>query len=65
MNKVLVCVEYDEASGECLAQTWADPMPAGLPPLSAGEGAMLGASAFVLFGIAFLLKRLRKFLETL
>lgn len=63
--KVLACVQWDHASQTCTQEAWIDPMPFGFPPLSAGEGAALGAAALVLFGIAWLLKRLRKTLETL
>jgi len=63
--KVLVCIEWDQAAQVCTREAWTDPMPFGFPPLSAGEGATLGAAVFLLFGIAFLLKRLRKHLEQL
>lgn len=63
--KVLACIEWDSASQTCTREAWIDQTPFGLPPLSAGEGAALGAAALVLFGIAWLLKRLRKTLENL
>ncbi|GIX38041.1 MAG: hypothetical protein KatS3mg127_1280 [Silanimonas sp.] len=63
--KVYACIEWDAATGECVSAAWIDQTPFGLPPLSAGEGAALGASVFVLFAVAWLLKRLRRFVDSL
>ena len=63
--KVLTCTDWNAETQTCAAEAWADPSPFGLPPLTAGEGAQLGAAVLVLFAVAFLLKRLRKSLETL
>lgn len=63
--KVLACVQWNAETQTCEAQVWTDPMPFGLPPLTGEEGATLGAAVLVLFAVAWLLKRLRRTLETL
>lgn len=63
--KVYTCVRWNAETQTCEAQVWADPMPLGLPPLAPEEGATLGAAVLVLFAVAWLLKRLRRILETL
>lgn len=57
--RIRVCQIWDEQAQACMQEAWITVLPFGLPPLSAGEGAALGASAFVLFAVAWLLKRLR------
>lgn len=65
MQKVLACVEWDEATQDCVTTAWVDPAPFGLPPLTGSEGAQLGAAVLVLFAVAFLLRVLRKNLESM
>lgn len=62
--KVLTCLEFD-AQGVCTQEVWADQMPLGLPPLTPEEGAQLGAAVLGLFAVAWIFKRLRRFLENL
>lgn len=63
--KVLTCSQWNAETQTCELEVWADPMPLGLPPLDPEEGATLGAAVMVLFFVAWLLKRLRKFLDNL
>jgi len=62
---VLTCSDYDPIAGTCAQEQWTNETAWGLPPLSPSEGATLGASVLVLFAVAWLLKRLRKTIETL
>jgi len=63
--KVLTCTQWNAETQACEAQEWADPMPLGLPPLTPTEGAQLGAAVLVMFALAWLLKWLRRYLNSL
>lgn len=50
--RVLVCVQFDEASQQCVVQEWAYTMPL-LPPLSVGDAALLGSTLLGVWALAY------------
>jgi len=63
MSRILTCVQWDDATQDCVTTAWVEPQTFGLPPLTESEGAQLGGAVLVLFSVAFLLRLLRKQLE--
>lgn len=61
---VPACLEadLDAATGTCTAPIWI-PQPTLLPDLSIGDAQQIGAAVAVLFAVAFVFRRVRKFLD--
>lgn len=59
--KVLVCTQWDDVSQTCGAQTWLD-SPTAIPPLSVEDAQMIAVEILVLWGVAFGLRLLARFI---
>lgn len=58
------CLEsdFDAATGTCAQEVWIPQMPS-LPALTVEEAQQLGVAIALLFALAFVFRRLRKFID--
>lgn len=56
---VLTCTAVDAVTGDCTAQAWL-PAPSMLPPMTAAEGATMGAAFAFVIGAAWVLRKARQ-----
>ena len=58
------CLEsdFDAATGTCAQEIWIPQMPS-LPVLTVDEAQAIGVAVALLWGIAFVFRRVRKFLD--
>lgn len=54
-DRVLTCTAYDDASGTCTVQVWAEP-PTVLPPLSVEEAKDIATAALLAFALVMAAK---------
>jgi hypothetical protein len=58
--KVLACMEYDAATGQCMQEAWVE-QPSLLPPLTPEQGSQIGWSIMLMWvSIACLVMLARK-----